>query len=60
MKFPSHRGKLNEDELIDYLKGYDAAIISINTYSERVCASLPDLKIISLCSAGVDHIDPLS
>ena len=58
VKFPSHRGKLNEDELIDYLKGYDAAIISINTYSERVCASLPDLKIISLCSAGVDHIDP--
>jgi len=58
VKFPAHRRKMSEDELIDFLKGYDAAVISINPYTERVCASLPDRKIRSLCYAGTDHIDP--
>ena len=58
VKFRTDRVPLNEDQLIDYLKGYDAALIGLDRFTQKVCASLPDLKIVSLCSAGVDHIDP--
>lgn len=58
VKFPAEKRRLTEDELIDYLTGYDAAVIGLDRFTERVCAALPDLKIVSLCSAGVDHIDP--
>ncbi|MGE3245197.1 MAG: NAD(P)-dependent oxidoreductase [Beijerinckiaceae bacterium] len=57
-KFRSERHRLSEDEFIEYVRGYDAAVIGIENFSERVFASLPELKIVSLCSAGVDHIDP--
>jgi D-3-phosphoglycerate dehydrogenase len=57
-RFRTERRPLTEGELIDYLKGYDAAVIGLDRFTERVCAALPDLKVISLCSAGVDHIDP--
>jgi D-3-phosphoglycerate dehydrogenase len=57
-KFRSERRPLLEDELIEYLQGYDTAVIGLDRFTERVCAALPDLKAISLCSAGVDHIDP--
>src|SRR5262245_54682106 len=58
VKFRSERSRLEEDELIAYLKGYEAAVIGLDRFTDRVCASLPDLKVVSLCSAGVDHIDP--
>ncbi len=58
-KFRTDRKPLKEDELIEYLKGYDAALIGLDRFTDKVCASLPDLKVISLCSAGVDHIDPV-
>jgi D-3-phosphoglycerate dehydrogenase len=58
-KFRTDRKPLTEDALIDYLKGYDAALIGLDRFTDRVCSSLPDLKVISLCSAGVDHIDPV-
>ena len=58
VKFRTDRRKLEEDDLIEYLKGYDAAVIGLDRFTDRVCASLPDLKVVSLCSAGVDHIDP--
>ncbi len=57
-KFRTERPRLSEDQLIAYLKGYDAAVIGIENFSERVLAALPELKVISLISAGVDHIDP--
>jgi D-3-phosphoglycerate dehydrogenase len=58
VKFRTDRAKLTEDQLIDYLRGYDAALIGLDRFTDRVCSALPDLKIVSLCSAGVDHIDP--
>lgn len=58
VKFPERRGRMSEDELVDYLRGYEAAIIGLDRFTDRVCAALPELKIVSLCSAGVDHIDP--
>ena len=57
-KFRTDRHRLSEDELIAYLEGRDAAVIGIENLSPRVLAGLPELKVLSLCSAGVDHIDP--
>jgi D-3-phosphoglycerate dehydrogenase len=57
-KFPKDRHRMREDELIDYLRGYEAAVIGLDRFTEKVCAALPELNIVSLCSAGVDHIDP--
>ncbi len=57
-KFRTDRSRFDEDELIAYLKGHDAAVIGLDRFSDKVCASLPELKVVSLCSAGVDHIDP--
>lgn len=58
VKFRSDRKRFSEDELIDFCRGHDAAVIGIESFTERVCAALPELKVISMCSAGVDHIDP--
>jgi D-3-phosphoglycerate dehydrogenase len=57
-KFRDDRRKLTEDELIDYMRGYDAALIGLDRFTDRLCTELPELKVVSLCSAGVDHIDP--
>jgi D-3-phosphoglycerate dehydrogenase len=57
-RFRTDRARFSEDELIAYLKGYDVALIGLDRFTEKVCAGLPDLKAVSLCSAGVDHIDP--
>jgi D-3-phosphoglycerate dehydrogenase len=57
-RFRAGRHRLSEDELIAHLKGADAVIIGIENFSDRVFSALPELKVISLCSAGVDHIDP--
>jgi D-3-phosphoglycerate dehydrogenase / 2-oxoglutarate reductase len=58
-KFRTERRPLTEDELIEYLKGYDTAVIGLDRFTEKVCAALPELKVISMCSAGADHIDPV-
>ncbi|MBB5987568.1 NAD(P)-dependent oxidoreductase [Sphingobium lignivorans] len=57
-KFPDHRRVLEGQELIDFLQGYDTAVIGVQRYEEAVLKACPELKVISLCSAGVDHIDP--
>ena len=50
---------LQGSELIEFVRGCDAAVIGLNRFTEDVCAALPELKVVSLCSAGVDHIDPV-
>ncbi len=57
-RFRTDRAKLTEDAMIEYLKGAEVAVIGLDAFTDRVCKALPDLKIVSLCSAGVDHIDP--
>jgi hypothetical protein len=44
--------------LVEFLRGFDTAVIGLNRFTDEVCAALPELKVVSLCSAGVDHIDP--
>lgn len=57
-RFYTGEPPITEDWLIDFLKGCDAAVVGVEKYTERVVASLPDLKVIACCSVGVDHIDP--
>jgi D-3-phosphoglycerate dehydrogenase len=57
-KFRTDRKPLKEDELIDFMKGYDTALIGLYRFTDRVCSALPELKTLCLCSAGVDHLDP--
>jgi D-3-phosphoglycerate dehydrogenase len=44
--------------LVEFLDGCDTAVIGLNRFTDEVCRQLPALKVVSLCSAGVDHIDP--
>jgi D-3-phosphoglycerate dehydrogenase / 2-oxoglutarate reductase len=57
-KFLAEQRLLQGDGLVEFLQGYEVAVIGLNRFTEEVCARLPDLKIVSLCSAGVDHVDP--
>lgn len=57
-KFPTGRRLLRGDDLADFLQGYDTAVIGVQPFTEAVLSRCPELKVISLCSAGVDHIDP--
>lgn len=47
-----------EEATIDYLRGYDAAIVSFEPINERVLAALPELKVIAKLGVGLDKIDP--
>jgi len=58
VKFMTEHRMMQGDALVEFLKGYEVAVIGLNRFTEEVCAQLPDLKVVSLCSAGVDHIDP--
>ena len=57
-KFAPKGGLMQGRDLVEFLKGYDVAVIGLNRFTDEVCGQLPDLKVVSLCSAGVDHIDP--
>ena len=57
-KFSTPGVLMQGQTLIDFLRGYDTAVIGLNRFTDEVCKALPELKVVSLCSAGVDHIDP--
>jgi D-3-phosphoglycerate dehydrogenase len=48
----------SEQETIDYLRGYDAAIVSFEPINDRTLSALPDLKVIAKLGVGLDKIDP--
>lgn len=47
----------DEDTLIGFLKGHDAAIISFEPVTERVLAAVPELEVIGKMGAGCETID---
>jgi phosphoglycerate dehydrogenase-like enzyme len=49
---------LNEDELIEYMRGYEAALVSLEWITDRVLASLPELRVVVKLGVGLDKIDP--
>lgn len=57
-KFPPGRQLLQGDQLTDFLQGCDTAVIGVQRFTREVLERCPELRVISLCSAGVDHIDP--
>ena len=57
-KFNDDKLRFSDDELIEFLQGYDVAVIGLERFSEKVVAALPDLKVVACCSVGADHIDP--
>lgn len=48
----------SEQSTIDYLLGYDAAIVSFEPINDRVLSALPELKVVSKLGVGLDRIDP--
>lgn len=48
---------MREDELIEFLKECDAAVIGFEPVTERVVSALPNLKVISKYGAGCETID---
>lgn len=49
--------KFSQTSLIDYLKGYEAAIIGLDEIDDKVLAQLPELKIIAKYGVGLNNID---
>lgn len=48
----------NEDELIEFLRGHDGAIIGVqDPITDKVLSALPELKIIGKMAAGCESID---
>ena len=47
----------SEQETIDYLQGYDAAIVSFEPINDRVLSALPELKVVAKLGVGLDKID---
>ncbi|HYL80947.1 MAG TPA: phosphoglycerate dehydrogenase [Candidatus Acidoferrum sp.] len=57
IEFQPRHGDRSEEELIRIAQGFDAVIASIDPFSARVLAALPQLKIISRTGVGYDAID---
>ena len=49
--------KLNDDELIEFLKDCDGVIVALEEINKYVLDSLPNLKVISKFGVGLDNID---
>ena len=49
--------RLNEEEIIDHLKGVDGLIAGLEPLNRRVLSSAPNLKAISRVGIGMDNVD---
>lgn len=47
----------SEDDLIEFLRGHDAAVVGFEPITDRVLSALPELKIVSKWGAGCEKID---
>ncbi len=47
-----------EEDTIEYLRGYEAAIVSFEPITDKVLAALPELRVVSKLGVGLDKIDP--
>jgi D-3-phosphoglycerate dehydrogenase len=56
-KFHDANKRLNEDEVIEFLKDCDAAIIGFEPVTERVLSALPNLKIVAKYGNGCESFD---
>ena len=56
-KFHDIQHRMKEDELIEFLKDCDAAIIGFEPVTDRVLSALPNLKLISKYGNGCETFD---
>ncbi len=56
-KLNSEGLKFSKAELINYLKGFDAAIVGLDEIDSEVLDQLPELKIIAKYGVGLNNID---
>lgn len=56
-KFNESSIKFTEDDLIEFLKDCEIALIGLDKFNDRVLDALPNLKLVCCCSVGADHID---
>ncbi len=49
--------RFNEEQLIEYLRSFDAAIVGLDKINDAVLKALPSLKIIAKYGVGLDNID---
>jgi len=56
-KLNSEGLRFTKQELIEYLKGFEAAIVGLDQIDEEVLLALPDLKIIAKYGVGLNNID---
>lgn len=56
--FGTPRAVYSADEIVEFFAGCDAAVISLERFTDEILDELPDLKVVACCSAGVDHVDP--
>src|SRR5262245_50122350 len=47
----------DEDKLIAFLEGCDAAIVAFEPITDRVLAAVPELRVISKMAAGCESLD---
>ena len=50
-------GQLNEDQILETLKGIDASVAGSEPYTERVYAANPQLKVVARVGVGYDAVD---
>lgn len=55
--FNRWHGDRTEDEMIEILRGIDAAIVSIDPFTRKVFEACPQLKVVSRTGVGYDAID---
>ncbi len=57
--FPEGKMLLDQDEMVGFLAETkaQAVIVGLDVINQEMFAKLPDLQIVSCCSAGLDHID---
>jgi phosphoglycerate dehydrogenase-like enzyme len=57
VRFNETGRQLSPQETIDFVKGADAAIVSLEKIDEIVLSSLPELQLISKYGVGLDNVD---
>jgi phosphoglycerate dehydrogenase-like enzyme len=57
VKFNDENLSLNGDSLVDFLDGYEKAIVALETIDDLILTKLPNLKVISKFGVGLDMID---
>ena len=56
-KFNDKGLSLNGNSLVEFLKGYEKAIIALEKIDDSILSKLPDLKVIGKYGVGLDMID---